>query len=197
MANLQRQSLVDRKHFCLNSQLEILRKTGVFPSFESSCGSVDFPRPSLLVASLPCRPIPALPAHSLCSSPQRKCQVWPLEGAGGPVRTKKSLGFPTPPPPPPTHHDDRWCSSCATKCSRSAAGEGCDVREGCTRDSTNVSVFLSKGSLLRLHSWCCYSGRGAVCGNFQLSQTLSSQQRRRRRGLLLTHTSIARTLTTT
>ena len=98
--------------------------------------------------------------------------------------------------PPPTHHDDRWCSSCATKCSRSAAGEGCDVREGCTRDSTNVSVFLSKGSLL-LHSCCCYSGRGAVCGNFQLSQTLSSQQRRRRRGLLLTHTSIARTLTTT
>ena len=196
MANLQRQSLVDRKHFCLNSQLEILRKTGVFPSFESSCGSVDFPRPSLLVASLPCRPIPALPAHSLCSSPQRKCQVWPLEGAGGPVRTKKSLGFPTPPPPPPTHHDDRWCSSCATKCSRSAAGEGCDVREGCTRDSTNVSVFLSKGSL-HLHSCCCYSGRGAVCGNFQLSQTLSSQQRRRRRGLLLTHTSIARTLTTT
>ena len=100
------------------------------------------------------------------------------------------------PHPPPTHHDDRWCSSCATKCSRSAAGEGCDVREGCTRDSTNVSVFLSKGSLL-LHSCCCYSGRGAVCGNFQLSQTLSSQQRRRRRQLFLTHTSIARTLTTT
>ena len=101
MANLQRQSLVDRKHFCLNSELEILRKTGVFPSFESSCGSVDFPRPSLLVASLPCRPIPALPAHSLCSSPQRKCQVWPLEGAGGPVRTKKSLGFPNSPTPLP------------------------------------------------------------------------------------------------
>ena len=142
---------------------------------------MDFPRLSLLVARLPCRPIPALPAHSLCSTPQRKCQVWPLEGAGGPVRTKKSLGFPTPPPPPPTHPDDRWCSSCATKCSRSAIGEGCDVREGCSRDWTNVSVFLSKGSLL-LHSCCCYTGLcRAVCGNFQLSQTLSFQQRKRRR----------------
>ena len=103
MANRQRQSLINYKHFCLNSQLEILRKTGVFPSFESSCGSVDFPRPSLLVASLPCRPIPALRAHSLCSTPQRKCQVWPQEVAQH-IQDKEIFRLS---PPPPTHHDDQ------------------------------------------------------------------------------------------
>ena len=197
MTNRQRQSLLDLKHFCLNSELQILRKTGVFPSFESSCGSVDFPRPSLLVASLPCRPIPALPAHSLCSSPQRKCQVWPLEGAGGPVRTKKSLGFPTP-PPPPLPLITMIGGAVPVQQNAAEVQPGKVVTLGKAAPATRqMSQFFSARGLSSPHSCCCYSGRGAVCGNFQLSQTLSSQQRRRRRGLFLTHTSIARTLTTT
>ena len=74
------------------------------------CGRPDFPRHVSVLAGQAGRPIPALPRQSLCSSPQRKCQVWPLEGAQS--SQDKEIFRLSPPP------SSQWsvCTSRAGKC---------------------------------------------------------------------------------
>ena len=125
----------------------------------AECGWTDFPRIVGVVAGQAGRPIPALPPQSLCSTPQRKCQVWPQEGAH---RSQDKEIFRLSPLLPllpfATHHDDR----CALPVQQNATK--CIGRRGVVtqrRDSTNVSVFHSGGRVCQAAA----GGRGRVWKN--------------------------------
>ena len=117
----------------------------------AECRRPDFPRVSGVLAGQAGRPIPALPHQSLCSTPQRKCQVWPVEGAHRSQDKEIFRLSPSPPPlpPPPTHHNDR-CALPVQENAGKCIGEVVVTEQ--RRDSTNVSVFPSRG-VSRPGSW--------------------------------------------
>ena len=117
----------------------------------AECRRPDFPRVSGVLAGQAGRPIPALPHQSLCSTPQRKCQVWPVEGAQRSQDKEIFRLSPSPPPlpPPPTHHNDR-CALPVQENAGKCIGEVVVTEQ--RRDSTNVSVFPSRG-VSRPGSW--------------------------------------------
>lgn len=101
MAKRQSGALVRWKHFCLNTDPQFLRQNRVFEGFVAECRRADFPLLGGEVAGLAARPIPALPRQSLCSTPQRKCPVWPREGAQSSQDKEIFRLSPLPSPPPP------------------------------------------------------------------------------------------------
>ena len=134
------------------------------------CGRADFPWIVGVVAGQAGRPIPALPPQSLCSSPQRKCEVWPQDGAH---RSQDKEIFRLSPLLPllpfATHHDDRCAfpvQQNATKC----IGRGCH-----TAARLDKCLSFSQRGSAKPSSWW-------ECGKIQLSQVSLVHKE----GLLLT-----------
>lgn len=147
-------------------------------SFRAFCGGVrvggfSSDRWSGVRAGGPANPCP--PSQSLCSTPQRKCQVWPQEGAHRSQDKEIFRLSSSPPPPFATHHNDRCAlpvQQNATKCIGRGGGLS---HSGATRQ---MSQFFAAG----VESAKQQLVREVGCGKIQLSQVSLIHKE----GLLLT-----------